>query len=73
MRVLALLTLCWAKIEGERFPIKILHDIARDGASAGELPLDSIYRLTATDIDGTGVSLSNFKGKVALVVNLASK
>jgi hypothetical protein len=67
--LLAMLSLCCAV--GERFPIKILHDSARD--SGDGLPLGSIYRLNALDIDGNMVALSKFAGKVVLVVNLASK
>ena len=33
----------------------------------------SIFELNATDIDGSEVPLSNFKGKVLLVVNTASR
>ncbi|KAK3128569.1 hypothetical protein QOZ80_6BG0463560 [Eleusine coracana subsp. coracana] len=33
----------------------------------------SIYDFTVKDIDGNGVSLSKFKGKVALIVNVASQ
>ena len=33
----------------------------------------SIFELKATNIDGSEVSLSNYKGKVLLVVNTASR
>ena len=32
-----------------------------------------IYGFTATDIDGNDVSMEKYKGKVVLVVNVASK
>lgn len=33
----------------------------------------SLYELETTDLDGNKIPLSNFRGKVALVVNVASK
>lgn len=40
----------------------------------GETPVaDSIYEFTMTDIDGNDVSLATFKGKVVMIVNVASK
>jgi glutathione peroxidase len=38
-----------------------------------ETPYNSIYEISVKDIDGNLVSLSEFKGKVLLVVNTASK
>lgn len=38
-----------------------------------EKPMQSIHDFTMNDIDGNGVSLSAYKGKVLLVVNVASK
>ena len=32
-----------------------------------------IYDITVKDIDGSDVSLANYKGKVLLIVNVASK
>ena len=34
---------------------------------------NSIYDITVKDIDGSDVSLANYKGKVLLIVNVASK
>lgn len=41
--------------------------------SAFLLPPKNIYDFTMQDIDGNDVKLSNYKGKVLLVVNVASK
>ena len=38
-----------------------------------QLPLNSMYRLSATTIDGETMDLSSLVGKVTLVVNVASK
>lgn len=38
-----------------------------------ELPEDSLYRLKTKTLDGKDADLSAYKGKVALVVNVASK
>ncbi len=45
------------------------------GASCalGETVMTNIYDFTMQDIDGRDVSLSEFKGKVVLIVNVASK
>ena len=37
------------------------------------LPPDSVYLLEANSLDGTAVPLRDFAGKVALIVNLASR
>ena len=39
----------------------------------GEAAMTNIYDFTMQDIDGKSVSLSAFKGKVLLIVNVASK
>ncbi len=39
----------------------------------GETVMTNIYDFTMQDIDGRDVSLSEFKGKVVLIVNVASK
>jgi len=39
----------------------------------GEAAMTNIYDFTMRDIDGTNVNLSAFKGKVLLIVNVASK
>jgi glutathione peroxidase len=39
----------------------------------GEEPMKNFYDFTMRDIDGNSVSLSDFKGKVLLVVNVASR
>ena len=39
----------------------------------GEAAMTNIYDFTMRDIDGKNVSLSAFKGKVLLIVNVASK
>ncbi len=38
-----------------------------------EMPEDSLYRLKTKTLDGKDADLSAYKGKVALVVNVASK
>lgn len=43
------------------------------GAVRGEEPMKSIYDFTMKDIDGRDVSLADFRGKVLLVVNVASR
>jgi glutathione peroxidase len=44
------------------------------GPAAGkEEPVKSIYDFTVKDIDGKDVSLSQYKGKVVMIVNVASK
>ena len=40
---------------------------------SGEAVMTNIYDFTMRDIDGKSVSLSSFRGKVLLVVNVASK
>jgi len=43
-------------------------------AQQGERPMaTSIYGFTMTDIDGNNVGLATFKGKVVMIVNVASK
>lgn len=37
-----------------------------------ELPEDSLYRLKTKTLDGKDTDLADYKGKVALVVNVAS-
>jgi len=39
----------------------------------GEVAVTNIYDFTMRDIDGKDVSLADFKGKVLLIVNVASK
>ena len=39
----------------------------------GSEPIQNIYDITVTDIDGEEVSLSDYKGKVLLIVNVASR
>ena len=49
---------------------------AGDGAAAQpgtEGSMTSIYSFTARDIDGKDISLSTYKGRVLLIVNVASK
>mmetsp|Transcript_21348 Transcript_21348/g.40177 ORF Transcript_21348/g.40177 Transcript_21348/m.40177 type:complete len:120 (-) Transcript_21348:638-997(-) len=43
------------------------------GGSSKEVQGDSIYDFTVKNIDGQDVSLNEYNGKVALIVNLASK
>ncbi len=43
------------------------------GVARGEEPVKSIYDFTMKDIDGTNVNLGDFKGKVLLIVNVASQ
>ncbi|KAH7287112.1 hypothetical protein KP509_32G038600 [Ceratopteris richardii] len=42
-------------------------------SSASDVAEKSIYDFTVKDIDGNDVSLSTFKGKVLLIVNVASR
>ena len=37
------------------------------------LPAQSVYDFTVKDIKGNDVSLADYKGKVLLIVNVASK
>jgi glutathione peroxidase len=53
--------------------VKLLSTILLLTAFALASPLNSIYSLTVTDIDGKPAPLSQFKGKVLLVVNVASR
>lgn len=41
--------------------------------SRAEATMTNVYDFTMQDIDGNGVSLESFKGKVLLIVNVASK
>ena len=43
------------------------------GGVRGEEPMKSIYDFSMKDIDGKSVNLSDYRGKVLLVVNVASK
>ena len=43
------------------------------GWAEGEEPMKAIYDFTMRDIDGNEVSLGDYRGKVLLVVNVASK
>lgn len=43
------------------------------GGSAPKVSGGTIYGFTVKDIDGNDVSLREFEGKVALIVNVASK
>ncbi|MBN2365609.1 MAG: glutathione peroxidase [Calditrichaeota bacterium] len=52
------------------FPFSFLSVI---GATAAEAENSSIYDFSMTDIDGKEVSLSEYRGKVLLIVNVASK
>ena len=47
--------------------------LALGAAAQGAEPVKSIYDFTLKDIDGQDVSLADFKGRVLLVVNVASK
>jgi hypothetical protein len=51
-------------------PVHSTHEGA--GAPAGDLPPNSIYKLSAVDIDGKMVSLAKYAGQPAIVVNVAS-
>ncbi len=42
-------------------------------AAEGEEPVKSVYDFTMKDIDGKDVPLADYKGKVLLVVNVASR
>jgi glutathione peroxidase-family protein len=42
-------------------------------AAAGETNMNSVHQFTMTDIDGRDVSLADYKGKVLMLVNVASK
>ena len=43
------------------------------GAAEGAEPVQSIHEFTMTDIDGREVALSDYRGRVLLVVNVASR
>jgi len=43
------------------------------GGGAGEKAKNSIFDFEAVDIDGNVVPLNKYKGKVCLIVNVASK
>lgn len=47
--------------------------IGMSAVARGEEPVKNIYDFTMKDIDGQDVSLADYKGKVLLVVNVASK
>ena len=47
--------------------------IGISAVARGEEPVKNIYDFTMKDIDGQDVSLADYKGKVLLVVNVASK
>ena len=47
--------------------------LALGAAAQGAEPAKSIYDFSLKDIDGQDVSLADFKGRVLLVVNVASK
>ena len=53
--------------------MKLLSTILLTAAFALAVPMNSIYSLTVTDIDGKPTPLSQFRGKVLLVVNVASR
>ena len=42
-------------------------------AAGGDMPADSFYSLKTTTLSGEAADLSQYKGKVTLVVNVASK
>jgi glutathione peroxidase len=44
-----------------------------DGALPGESSMTTAFEFDAIDIDGTPVSLGDYRGKVLLIVNVASK
>ena len=46
-------------------------ELSEDGGNT--LPHDSVYRLSAKDIDGQTVKLSKYSGGPAIIVNVASK
>src|SRR6185436_10669707 len=43
------------------------------GTQNGKEKMNSVYSFTLKDIDGKDVSLSKYRGKVLLLVNVASK
>lgn len=53
--------------------IAMLGCVASESASADPVKAASLHDFTIKDIDGKDVKLSKFKGKVVLVVNVASK
>ncbi|CAG0931204.1 hypothetical protein PLCT1_01663 [Planctomycetaceae bacterium] len=48
-------------------------DTGQEKKDEVEMPEDSLYRLKTKTLDGKDADLSAYKGKVALVVNVASK
>jgi len=53
------------------FAVAVFSRTGRDGKTAGTA--SSVYDFTLKDIDGKPVSLSQYRGKVVLLVNVASK
>lgn len=51
----------------------LMGGIATGFCVSGEAAMTTIYDFTMQDIDGKSVNLSTFKGKVMLIVNVASK
>jgi glutathione peroxidase len=47
--------------------------LCMSGIAHGEEPMKSIYDFTMNTIDGEAIPLSDYKGKVLLIVNVASK
>lgn len=75
--------LVWSRSTTDPKPSPVTFANVRDGRSSlgvpsllpttRPLPQHSIWRLQAQSIDGDTVELSRFAGRVALVVNVASK
>jgi len=53
--------------------ITFLFAVSFINAGDGGNKVDSVYGLTVKNIDGIDVKLSDYKGKVLLIVNVASK
>jgi len=53
--------------------VKMVRFYGSKAVAEGEKKPESIFDFKVVDIDGNNVSLSNYKGKVCLVVNIASK
>ena len=53
--------------------MRLLLSALRLRATVANVSAENLFKLTATDIDGSNLPLSKFQGKVVLVVNTASR
>ena len=64
-----LLALCGATVDRPTFPAEVVKEPTTAAAPAHRSPLD----FTVKDIDGKEQNLANYKGKVVMIVNVASR